>query len=222
MAVQLPTPRQAGFALLVGLMLAALLPPLEVAAQERTPPVNPEEITKQFSTLMQKQTLPPEAAKSFQGLIEIMQGATQGKDPEALRSRSRELFQNLEGLQQNRQLPPEAAELFKSFQKLMPSATGSPQTPLSPGEAPVSLEALTKQFNGLMQNQKLPPEAAGLFKGMLELMQGFASGKDPQAWREQGPELFKNLDGMMKNQQLPPEAAEMLKSFQKAMPSPEP
>jgi hypothetical protein len=129
-----------GIILLTWLLMVVLLPVTVTSAQEgettfgegtlSTAPLrSPEAFLHQFDSLVKKQNLPPEAAGLFQVALELMQTAATGKNPEAIREKSRDLFRSFDGLRGNQPLPPEVTGLFRSFQQLMQEP---PTTPTSP------------------------------------------------------------------------------------------
>jgi hypothetical protein len=81
----------------------------------------------------------------------------------------------------------------------------------------VKSEELIRRFDILLQGQKLPPEAAGLFQDMKGIMEGAAKGQDPQMLKEKSRELLHGANPPMEKPDLPPEVAEMFKSFQLKM-----
>ena len=87
------------------------------------------------------------------------------------------------------------------------------QPTVAPGKPPINPEEFIRQFDALVQSQKLPPEAAGLFQGMRGIMDGAAKGQDPQILREKSSGLLQGMKPLMENPDLPPEAANMFKSF---------
>lgn len=118
-----------GMFLVGGLMAAAWLPSVALAAEAGQPtaapgkpPINPEEFIRQFDALVQSQKLPPEAAGFFQGMRGIMEGAAKGQNPQTLREKSRGLLQGAKPLMENPDLPPEVAEMFKSFRGMIQTA----------------------------------------------------------------------------------------------------
>jgi hypothetical protein len=89
------------------------------------------------------------------------------------------------------------------------------QPTVAPGKPPINPEEFIRQFDALVQSQKLPPEAAGLFQGMRGIMDGAAKGQDPQTLREKSSGLLQGMKPLMENPNLPPEAAKMFRSFEK-------
>ena len=84
------------------------------------------------------------------------------------------------------------------------------QPTVAPGKPPINPEEFIRQFDALVQSQKLPPEAAGLFQGMRGIMDGAAKGQDPQTLREKSSGLLQGMKPLMENPDLPPEAAKSL------------
>lgn len=89
--------------------------------------------------------------------------------------------------------------------------------PLAPGQS-VNPEDFIRHFETMLQGQKLPPEAASFFQGMLGFMEGGAKGQDPKLLREKSGSLLQGIQPFMEKSDLPPEVAEMFRSFQGMMP----
>jgi hypothetical protein len=101
-------------------------------------------------------------------------------------------------------LPASTAEEGQSIQEMLPAA---------PGGAGVKPEDFIRQFDTLLQGQKLPPEAAGFFQGMKGIMEGAGKGQDPQVLREKSRGLLQGMQSYMEKQDQPPEVTKMFKSF---------
>jgi hypothetical protein len=86
-----------------------------------------------------------------------------------------------------------------------------------PGSTTPKPEEFLQTFDKLLQGNKLPPEAAGLFEAMRGIMQGTGQGQDPQMLKEKSRDLLQGAKPLMEKPGLPPEVAEMFKSFQLKM-----
>ena len=96
------------------------------------------------------------------------------------------------------------AEEGTSIQEMLPAA---------PGKSGVKSEDLIRQFDTLLQGQKLPPEAAGLFQEMKGIMEGAAKGQDPQMLKEKSRGLLQGMQSYLEKSNQSPEVAEMFKSL---------
>ena len=85
--------------------------------------------------------------------------------------------------------------------------------PEGPGKSGVKSEDLIRQFDILLQGQKLPPEAVGLFQEMKGIMEGAAKGQDPQRLKEKSRGLLQGMQSYLEKSNQSPEIAEIFKSL---------
>ena len=79
-----------------------------------------------------------------------------------------------------------------------PAASRLPENHrLWPGAAGIKPEDFIRHFDTMLQSQKLPPEAAGLFQGIRGIMEGAAKGQDAQTLREKSGGLLQGMRPLM-------------------------
>lgn len=87
--------------------------------------------------------------------------------------------------------------------------------PAPPGAPGIKPEDFIKHFDKMLQNQKLPSEATGVFQGLRGIMEGAAKGQDPRVLREKSGSLLQGLKPFIEQPGLPPAVANMVKSFER-------
>jgi hypothetical protein len=85
--------------------------------------------------------------------------------------------------------------------------------PEDSGKSGVRTEDLIRQFDTLLQGQKLPPEATGFFQDMKGIMEGAAKGQDPQILKEKSRGLLQGMQSYLEKSNQSPEITEIFKSL---------